>query len=391
MTTGAVIVVGAGPTGLLLAGDLAAQGIPTTLVERHARGSALSRAFAVHARTLEQLEMRGLAADVVARGQPVRQAQVLGAVRVDLSTMPSRFPFVLIVPQYETEAVLEERARQVGVRIVRAAELTELSQDGAGVTARLSTDETLEASFLVGADGHASTVRRLVGQRFPGRTVIKSVLLADVRLTDPPDGAAVRAVGGRFTFIAPFGDGYHRVIAWDTDQQWQDEFAPVDLGEVRVIMRAVFGTDFGMRDPRWSSRFHSDERQVPQYRVGRVFLAGDAAHEHSPAGGQGMNLGMQDSANLSWKLAQQLVGGRDLLDTYHTERRPVGSAVIRGTGRLLRLAQLTGPARLARDATAFAALRIPALAHAGQRALAGLWVRYPAPPGEHHLVGTRAP
>jgi 2-polyprenyl-6-methoxyphenol hydroxylase-like FAD-dependent oxidoreductase len=387
----AVVVVGAGPTGLLLAGDLAAAGVPVTLVERHEHGSELTRAFVVHARTLEQFDQRGVADTLVSRGRPVTALRLFDRAVVDMSGLPSRYPYMLVAPQYETEGALLRRARSAGVNFVRPAELTDLVQDAKGVTATLADGRTIRARYLVGTDGHHSTVRRLIGEPFPGRSVVKSVMLADVLLKEePPGGAATNSIGDRFTFIAPFGDGYYRVISWDRSKP-ADEHDPVDIDELKDIARAVLGTDFGMYGPRWSSRFHSDERQVQRYRVGRVFLAGDAAHVHSPAGGQGMNTGLQDAANLSWKLVSALTGGPDLLDSYQAERRPVGAKVIQGSGALLRMAMLRSAAiRTARNELATAALHVPLMARRLSLAMSGLGVRYPAPRGSHALVGTRA-
>lgn len=194
--------------------------------------------------------------------------------------------------------------------------------------------ESLRAEYLVGADGMRSTVRDAIGLPFPGHSVIRSVVLADVRLAEQPETLlTVNAVGDAFAFIAPFGDGYHRVIAWNRARDVPDS-EPLDLDEIKEVTRLALGRDFGMHDARWMSRFHSDERQAPAYRVGRVFLAGDAAHVHTPAGGQGMNTGLQDAANLSWKLAQATGGhaGPELLDTYQSERHPVGRAVLRSSG-----------------------------------------------------------
>jgi 2-polyprenyl-6-methoxyphenol hydroxylase-like FAD-dependent oxidoreductase len=386
-----VIVVGAGPTGLLLAGDLAAAGVPVTLVERHEHGSELTRAFVVHARTLEQFDQRGAADALVSRGRQVAAIRLFDKAVVDMSGLPSRYPYMLVAPQYETEGVLLRRARAAGVEFVRPAELTGLAQDAQSVTATLADGRTIRARYLVGADGHRSTVRRLIGEPFPGRSVVKSVMLADVLLKEePPGGAATNSIGDRFTFIAPFGDGYYRVISWDRTKP-ADEHDPVDLEELKDIAHSVLGTDFGMYGPRWSSRFHSDERQVQRYRVGRVFLAGDAAHVHSPAGGQGMNTGLQDAANLSWKLVSALTGGPDLLDSYQAERHPVGAKVIRGSGALLRLAMLRSTAiRTTRNELVSAALHVPLTARRLPLAMSGVWVKYPAPRGSHPLVGARA-
>lgn len=386
-----VIVVGAGPTGLLLAGDLAEAGIQTTLIERHAHGSDLTRAFAVHARTLEMLDMRGLADPLIQRGRRLARLNLFNRASASLEDLPSRFPFVLVIPQYEVESLLEERAAKAGAEILRGAEVTGLRQDRDGAEVQLKDGTTRRAAYVVGADGHRSTLRRLLGLPFPGTTAIKSMMLADVRLAEDPGALTFNPRGHLFSFIAPFGDGYHRVMAGDSSRA-VPETDPVDLEEVREILRVTAGTDFGMHDPRWTSRFHSDERQVPRYRVGRVFLVGDAAHEHTPAGGQGMNTGLTDSANLSWKLVQALRGGPDLLDSYHNERHPVGAAVIRGTGLLVRAALTESAARRAlRNAAAAVVPRSPALQRKIRSAVSGLWVSYPAPPGSHRFAGRRAP
>ncbi|HLL36523.1 MAG TPA: FAD-dependent monooxygenase, partial [Streptomyces sp.] len=250
------------------------------------------------------------------------------------------------------------------------------------------------AAYVVGADGLRSVVRDAVGLPFPGRSVIRSIVLADVRLApEHADLITANAIGDAFALVAPFGDGYHRVAAWHRGRDLPDD-TPVDLDEIKEIARLALGDDFGMHDPRWLSRFHSDERQAPAYRVGRVFLAGDAAHVHSPAGGQGMNTGLQDAANLGWKLAQVVHGHADpdLLDTYHSERHPIGRTVLRSSGGILRLAMAKRPAALMFRAavTAFAGLAGPVRRRAlGQ--ITGIGHRYPAPRGAHPLTGARVP
>ncbi|MFJ7204716.1 FAD-dependent oxidoreductase [Streptomyces sp. NPDC098789] len=416
-----VAVIGAGPTGLLIAGDLAAAGLTVALIERRPQTAAnLTRAFAVHARTLELLDARGLADDLVATGRPIRQLRLFGGLTLSLDTLPTRFPFVLITPQFETERLLERRALSTGVDFRYDHELIALHQaegqdtvtldlrtptDTTGATDTTGTADTpgtpgtavtLHARHVVGADGVRSTVRRELGLPFPGHAVVSSMVLADVRLTEePPDQLAVNSSGRAFAFLVPFGDGWYRAIAWHRDGRAQDG-DPVDFDELRTITRTALGTDHGMHDPRWISRFHADERQVPHYRVGRVFLAGDAAHVHSPAGGQGMNTGLQDAANLSWKLTAVLLGRAPdpeaLLDSYEGERHPVGRLVLRGSGALTRITMATTPVRrTARNIGAALLGRIRPARDRAVRTVSGIGISYPPPPGVARPAGRRAP
>ncbi|RPE43891.1 2-polyprenyl-6-methoxyphenol hydroxylase-like FAD-dependent oxidoreductase [Streptomyces sp. Ag109_O5-1] len=389
-----VIVVGSGPTGLLLAGDLATAGVPVTLLEKRPHKiSNLSRAFVLHARALEQLDARGLADDLEAVGRPVTRLNLFDGLTLDLGTLPSRFHHVLVLPQYEVEKVLERRAVEAGVDFRHDSEVTGVTQDADGVTVHVKGAESLRAAYAVGADGMRSAVREAAGLPFPGRSAIKSVVLADVLLAEQPETLiTAAAVGDAFAFLVPFGDGYHRVICWHRGRDVPDH-EPVDLAEVKEITREALGRDYGMHDARWMSRFHSDERQVPSYRAGRLFLAGDAAHVHTPAGGQGMNTGLQDAANLSWKLAAVLHGhaSPDLLDTYQSERHPVGRTVLRSSGAIVRLAMAKGWQLPVRAALATVLGR---LAPARRRVLGqitGVGYRYPAPRGAHRLTGARVP
>ncbi|MGX1549511.1 FAD-dependent monooxygenase [Streptomyces adustus] len=394
-----VIVVGSGPTGLLLAGDLAAAGVRVTLLERRPHKiSNLSRAFVLHARTLEQLDARGLADDVETAGRALDRLRLFGRLTIALDTLPSRYNHLLVIPQYEVEKVLERRAVAAGVDFRYETEFVGLTQDADAVTVRTrgpgAEAGELRAAYVVGTDGMRSAVRDAIGLPFPGESVIRSVVLADVLLAEQPENLlTVNTVGDAFAFIAPFGDGYHRVIAWNRARDVPDH-EPVGLDEVKETVRLALGRDYGMHDARWTSRFHSDERQAPAYRVGRVFLAGDAAHVHTPAGGQGMNTGLQDAANLSWKLAQVVHGHADpaLLDTYQAERHPVGKAVLRSSGGIVRLAMAKRLWTLALRAGLTTVLDVvgPARRKAiGQ--ITGIGVRYPAPKGAHRLTGARVP
>ncbi|MFD4719310.1 FAD-dependent monooxygenase [Streptomyces sp. NPDC058423] len=396
-----VTVVGAGPTGLLLAGDLAAAGVRVTVVERRPpERSNLTRAFGVHARTLELLDARDLADELVARGTPITGLRLFRRLSLDLSRLASRFPYLLIAPQYEVERLLERRARAAGADFRYGTELRGLRQDAGSVTAELRDEHgagtELRSRYLVGTDGMRSSVRQSLGLPFPGVSAIRSILLADVRLDQEPENLlTVNGTGRTFAFIAPFGDGWYRVMGWRRDRTQPDD-RPVDLDEVREVARQALGTDYGMRDARWLSRFHSDERQVPEYRRGRVFLAGDAAHVHSPAGGQGMNTGLQDAANLSWKLVAALRNHAPdpdgLLDTYHSERHPVGAQVVRSSGAIVRLAMAHTPLeRLTRAlATSFLNAARPA-ADKAMGMISGTGLSYGAPRGAHRLTGRRAP
>lgn len=398
-----VVIVGAGPTGLLLAGDLAARGVACTVLERRAESADTSttRAFAVHARTLEQLDARGLADRLIETGTTVDSLLLYGRAAISFAELNSRFPYLLVTPQYNVERLLEERATVAGARIVRGVKVVGVSQDSDGVSVqvRADSDDQVEgvyrAQYAVGADGVHSSVRDALGLPFPGRPVVRSIMLADVRFTEPPkDVLTVAGVGDAFAFVAPFGDGWYRTFCWNRRNQVSPG-APMDLVEIRTVLHRSFGTDFGLAEARWMSRFQSDERQVPAYRVGRVFLAGDAAHCHSPAGGQGMNTGLQDAANLGWKLAAVLNGRASdpdrLLDSYHAERHPVGRMVLRSSGALVRLALIKPlPVRIARNVLSSAALHVPAFAHRAMGTVSGIAIEYGRPQGAHPSVGRRA-
>ncbi|PND58937.1 FAD-dependent oxidoreductase [Mycobacterium sp. ENV421] len=394
-----VLVVGAGPAGLTAAGDLARAGRSVTVVERWATVNPSSRAFAVMARTLEVLDARGLAGDVLTQGQHAQRIRIFGDAQLDLTHLESPYRFVLITPQTTVDAALAAYAEAQGADIRRGIEVLDLVQDEGGVTVTARAHDgsgplmRFRAKYAIGADGAHSTVRRLVGAEFPGKTLLSSVVLADVKLAHgPDDGLKLGNTRQVFGFLAPYGRGdahgaWYRAMVWDRDHQVPDT-EPVDNAEVIEVLNRAFTTDVGVLEISWKSRFHCDERQVAQYRHGRVFLAGDAAHVHSPVGGQGMNTGIQDAANLAWKLAAVLGGADDsLLDSYQDERHPIGRRVVLQSGVMTRAVTLyPRVARAMRNLLAPRLLRVPMVRDAVAGSFAGTGLRY----GRRGPVGTRA-
>ncbi|OKH73945.1 FAD-dependent monooxygenase [Mycolicibacterium goodii] len=394
MATDAILVVGAGPTGLMLACELALGGAKAVLLEERTSAPNITRAFAVHARTLELLDGRGLAQDLVARGLPVREVTPPGGVVLKLSELPTEFGMVLIVPQSGTEHLLEARATELGVDVRRGASVVGVEQDADGVTVRLADGDSLRGSYVVGCDGAHSAVRTFAGIDFVGKQYETHILLADVRLASPPEETLFARTGveGVALFI-PFGDGWFRAIVWDRLREQAPLSEPVTLDEIKDAFGRITGQNYGMSDMRWSSRFLSERRQARTYRRGRVFLAGDAAHVHSPLGGQGMNTGLGDALNLGWKLAA-VVGGRApgwLLDSYERERHPVGASVLRFTDAFNQIVLSSPAKRRARVAALAIVLRVPAIRRSLTERLSGIGITYPRSRGEHRLVGRRMP
>ena len=388
-----VIVIGAGPTGLALACEVALSGARCRVLERRATQPNITRAFAVHARTLELLDARGLADDLVARGVVVEELQPAPGATIDLSTLETRFPMVLIAPQSATETLLEQRARELGVEIERGADVTGLHQDAGGVRMTLADGRSESARYVVGCDGAHSTVRRLIGVDFVGHQYETHILLADVRLADPPERAMFATTSAEgAVIVVPFGGGWFRAIAWDRRREQVPLDVPLPVDEMRDAFRRIAGTDFGMGEQRWSSRFLSERRQARSYRVGRVFLAGDAAHVHSPLGGQGMNTGIQDAMNLGWRLGGAVAGRVALLDGYEVERHPVGESVLELTDAFNKL--VLGRSALRRAIQTrlirFIVRFPPARARVAGR-MTGLAIGYPRARGDNPWVGRRMP
>src|SRR5215813_2389698 len=341
-TTTDILIVGAGPTGLTLATALAARGIQSTVVDRQATGANTSRAAVVHARTLEVLEAIGVSDRLVRLGvQAPRftirdRDRILVPVRFD--DLPTRYPYTLMISQAVTEAVLLERFTELGGRVLWRHEVTDMAQDDQGVTATLEDGMRLRASYLVGADGMHSTIRERASIGFPGGSYGESFSLADVRLTGaiPNDEVILYFSPAGLVVIAPLPGGFHRIVATvDSAPEHPD----VDYLQSLLDTRGPERERAIVKEVLWGSRFRVHHRVVDTYRAGRILLAGDAAHVHSPAGGQGMNTGIQDAMALAEALASALTGGEEEpLNTYGVIRRPIAEQVVTFADRLTGLA-----------------------------------------------------
>jgi 2-polyprenyl-6-methoxyphenol hydroxylase-like FAD-dependent oxidoreductase len=395
MNTADVIVVGAGPTGLMLACELAMRGVDVRLLDERRDIPNITRAFGVHARTLELLDARGMADEIVRRGFPVYEVAPAPGAVLDLREIPSRYAMVLIAPQSLTERVLTARAEQLGVETVYGAKVVGLEQDSDGVTVRLPDGTTERAGYVVGCDGAHSAVRSISGIDFVGKQYETHILLADVRLARPPlDGLFAKTSSDGVVLNVPFGDGWFRAIAWDRTREQAPLSEPVTLSEIREAFLRIAKTDFGMAEMRWSSRFLSERRQAERYRVGRVFIAGDAAHVHSPLGAQGMNTGIQDATNLGWKLAAAVGGSAPawLLDSYERERHRVGANVLKLTDAFNQLVLGRSlPRRALRRVVITVLLNVPVTKRMMRGRLSGIGISYPRPHGAHPLTGRRMP
>ncbi len=329
MTEHAVVIAGGGPTGLMLAAELALAGVDVVIVERRS-SQALdgSRAGGLHARTIEVLDQRGIADRFLAEGKAT-QVQGFAGIRLDISDFPTRRNHGLALWQSHIERILAGWVEELGVPILRGREVVGFSQDEAGVDVELAAEAPLRAEYLVGCDGGRSVVRKAAAIDFPGWDPTTSWMIAEVEMHEPQLG--LRRGGGGIGPADPgTGTGPYRVVLVERDVEHERE---PTLDDLRQALVAAYGTDFGVHAPTWISRFTDMTRQAASYRKGRVLLAGDAAHVHPPQGGQGLNTGVQDAVNLGWKLAQVVrkTSPESLLDTYHAERHPVGARVLRNT------------------------------------------------------------
>ena len=382
-----VIVVGGGPAGMMLAAELALAKVDVAVVERRPdHVLAGSRAGGFHSRTIEVLDQRGVADRFLAEGE-VAQVATLGTTVLDMSDFPTRHPYSLGIFQNEIERIMGAWVAELPVRIYHGREVTGFAQDDACVDVEVSDGEPLRAGYLVGCDGGRSLIRKAAGIEFPGWDPTRSNLIAEVEVTEePPPGMRRDATGVHG--LHRMQDGTVRVVV--TEQKIGDGGEP-GLGDLSKALIAVFGTDFGVHDPTWISRFTDTTRQAAAYRAGRVLLAGDAAHVHYPAGGQGLSLGVQDAVNLGWKLAQVVKGvsPERLLDTYHAERHPVGARALRYTmaqGALQRADERIDA--LAEIVSEIATLDEPRKRLAGL--VSGLDIHYDLGDG-HPLLGRRMP
>jgi 3-(3-hydroxy-phenyl)propionate hydroxylase len=330
MTEHAVVIAGGGPTGLMLAGELALAGVDVAIVERRAsQHLAGSRAGGLHSRTIEVLDQRGIADRFLSQGT-VAQVAGFAWIALDISDFPTRHNYGLALWQNDIERILADWVGELAAPIYRGREVTGFAQDDTGVDVALSDGQSLRADYLVGCDGGGSLIRKAAGIEFSGWDPTTSNLIAEVEMAEEPEWGLRRDALGIHSLSRLDDGGPVRVMVTEQHVGHASEPTLRDLSEELI---AVYGTDFGIHSPTWISRFTDMARQAASYRKGRVLLAGDAAHVHYPAGGQGLNIGVQDAVNLGWKLAQVVKKTlpESLLDTYHTERHPVAAIVLRNT------------------------------------------------------------
>ena len=388
MTEHAVVIAGGGPTGLMLAGELALAGIDVVVVERRvSQDLDGSRGGGLHSRTIEVLDQRGIADRFLSAGE-VMQVQGYAYIRLDISDFPTRHNYGLALWQSHFEPILADWVEELGVPILRGLEVMGFAQGDSGVDVEISGGTSLRAEYLVGCDGGRSVVRKAAGIDFAGLDPSTSWMIAEVEMDEEPEfGFRRDSVGqhaiGRRQDREPIG-----VVLTERDV---DHTGDPSMSELREALAGVYGTDFGLRSASRISRFTDMTRQAVSYRRGRVLLAGDAAHIHPPQGGQGLNTGVQDAVNLGWKLAQVInkTSPESLLDTYHTERHPVGARVLHNTMAQVALGRSDERHQALRDTMAeLLGMDEPRKHIAGM--LSGLDIHYDLGEG-HPLLGRRMP
>jgi 2-polyprenyl-6-methoxyphenol hydroxylase-like FAD-dependent oxidoreductase len=399
MTEHAVMIAGGGPTGLMLAGELALAGVDVAIVERRASQDLPgSRAGGLHSRTIEVLDQRRIADRFLSEGQ-VAQVAGFAGVRLDISDFPTRHNYGLGLWQNHIERILAGWIRELRVPIHYGCEVTGFAQDDTSVGVEVSDGRSLRAQYLVGCDGGRSLIRKAAGINFPGWDPTTSSLIAEVEMAEEPelgirrDARGTHALG-KVEYEVRDGEVVYqkggRVGVMLTEEHVGSTSEPT-LDDLREGLIAVYGTDYGVHSPTWISRFTDTTRQAAAYRDRRVLLAGDAAHVHSPVGGQGLNTGVQDAVNLGWKLAQVVkkTSPESLLDTYHAERHPVAARVLRNTMAQVALSRTDERTEAARDAmTELLGMDEPRKRFAAE--MSGLGVRYDLGEG-HPLLGRRVP
>src|ERR671917_86487 len=388
MTEHAVVIAGGGPTGLMLASELALAKVDVAIVERRASQDLLgSRAGGLHARTIEVLDQRGITDRFLSQGQ-VAQVAGFAWIPLDISDFPTRHNYGLGLWQNHIERILAGWVGELGVPIYRGREVTGFAQDDTGVDVELSDGPSLRAEYLVGCDGGRSLIRKAAGIEFPGWDPTMSCLIAEVEMAEEPEWGLRRDALGIHAFSRLEDGGPVGVMV--TEQRLGRTGEPTlrDLSEALI---GVYGTDYGIHSPTWISRFTDLARQAASYRKGRVLLAGDAAHVHYPAGGQGLNNGVQEPVNLRWELAQVVkkTSPESLLDTYHTERHPVAARVLQNTMAQVALLRTDDSTNALRDIISeFLRMDEPRRRLAAE--MSGLGIRYDLGEG-HPLLGRRVP
>jgi 2-polyprenyl-6-methoxyphenol hydroxylase-like FAD-dependent oxidoreductase len=396
-----VLVAGGGPTGLLAAFELERAGLDVLVLERDARPTTQSKALALQPRSIEVLADRGLLAAVEPHVEARLPAGHFSGIPIDYADLPTRFPYQLGVEQAHVAAAIEARLR---TPVLRGAAVAAVEQDGEGVTVTAG-GRVHRAGWLIAADGGHSTVRTLLGAAFPGTSARVSLVVADLTLARKPAGLADdwRLPSLASGFLLPLSGGRYRAVLGGEEQQRLGRDAPVTADELQRTLTAAHGPGIEVGEVLWASRFGDAARQLERYRHGRVLFAGDAAHIHLPVGGQGLNLGLQDAVNLSWKLAAQVRGHAPdgLLDSYHDERHPVAARVLVST-RAQGVLGVPHPDASAVREIVTGLLAVPDARRAIALELSGIGITYPdttgratdvpvAPDGRAVLVGASLP